>query len=133
MSNTNNQMLPLEGCPQPLTAVLAGHVAIGAAGAITSQSGVAAAGFTVALNTAGQYVVTFGRKYRKYLSKHCNMVGPAAGTPFPTTTGTNPQFRLVTDPLSGAVVQFTRSDTRADADAASGTILELTFFVSDAA
>jgi hypothetical protein len=132
MSN-NNMMSPLEGCPQPQTAILTGHVVVGSSGAITSQSGVAKAGWTAALNTAGQYIITFGRKYRTFLGKSCNMVGPAAGTPFPTTTGTNPQFRLVTDPLSGAVVQFTRSDTRADADAASGTILEATFFVSDAA
>lgn len=108
--------------------VFSGSFTIGGSGAVSAQD---IPGVVVAkAAAAGQYTLTAHRPYAK-LNGNANMVGPAVATPFPTTTGSDPQFRgpaLTTQVLT---LQFKRTDTQADADAASGTIVFVTMVGSD--
>lgn len=108
--------------------VYSGSFTIGAAGAVSAQD---IPGVTVAkAAAAGQYTLTANKAYAK-LNGNANMVGPAVATPFPTTTGSDPQWRgpaLTTQVLT---LQFKRTDTQADADAASGTLCFVTIIGSD--
>ena len=115
----------------PRDRIMSAQIVIGAAGAITSQTGLAKSGlFAVKNAAAGRYDFSYdsGRVFALVKGGHCNMVGPATAA-FPTTTGSNPQLRALT--TSAATVQFKRQDTEADADAASGTILCVTINVSE--
>lgn len=108
--------------------LLSGNFTIGAAGAVSAQTGVLNSGITVTKDitssAVGRYLLTpDNTTYKALVSKGVNMDGPAAGSAFPTTTGIDPQFRpLSAVPVGQVSVQFTRSDTKADADPASGTI-----------
>lgn len=133
MERTN---LPLAGSPnyKGAESLLSGSFTIGSSGAISAQTGAAASGFTVTQDTTssavGRYLVTFYKTFNAIKTKMVSMTGPAAGTAFPTTTGSHPQFRNYTGTAANtltASVQFTRSDTQADADAASGTVCHLFF------
>jgi hypothetical protein len=131
-------IFPQKGSPNPNEVVLSGHVTIGSSGAVSSQTGAQQAGFTVTQDTTGsavgRYLVTFYRTFSGLKTKHANMTGPAAGSAFPTTTGINPQFRDYSGTAAvgaAASVQFTRNDTMADANPASGTILHLTFVMQN--
>ena len=126
------------GSPNPNREVLlSGSFTIGSSGAISSQTAVLNSGVTVTQDTTssavGRYLATFDRTtYKALKTKTVSMSGPAAGTAFPTTTGVDPQFRLYTATLpanQAASIQFTRSDTKADADAASGTVCHYWFVV----
>lgn len=127
---------PLKGSPHPQDTILAGKFSITAAGAILAQDGVAASGVTVTKDTSGgavgRYLFTFGRVYKSFRSASIDMIGPAAGAAFPTTTGSDPKFRLTADGGKSTLsVQFTRTDTQADAEAASGTVCTFIVVVSD--
>lgn len=108
--------------PRPKRLVIGGTITIGAAGAISAQSGDLLSGGT-AVQTAsedGRYTVTFDRTYKRIVGAQVNMVGPADAA-FPTTTGSDPQLRLLS--ASGITLQCKRVDTQADADPASGSVL----------
>ena len=132
MERTN---FPPAGSPNPFGAetTLTGRFHIGSSGAITSQTGAAAAGFDVELNSAGQYIVTFYKEFQALKSKHVSVTGPASAA-FPTTTGILAFFRDYSGTASeteAAKLQLVRQDTMADADAATGTIVDLTFVVQN--
>ena|SRR3990167_9652023 len=118
------------GSPNPNDVPLIGNVVIGADGAVSSQTGYTDAGFTVTKTDAtdGRYTVTFQPTYRYHKASICDMSGPA-GAAFPATTGTKPQFRGKPTATS-ATVQFTRWDTKVDANPASGSVLHLMFILS---
>ena len=99
---------------------LGGKFTIGASGAVSADDGDALSGGEVTQTAAedGRYAVAFGKTYKTILGAGCNMVGPDDAA-FPTTTGSDPQVRLLA--TSGFSVQFKRTDTQADADPASGT------------
>lgn len=126
------------GSPNPNREVLlSGSFTIGASGAISSQTAVLNSGVTITQDVTGsavgRYLAVFDRTTYKALKyKGLSMTGPAAGTAFPTTTGIDPTFRLYTATLpanQAASIQLTRSDTKADADAASGTVVYYFFIV----
>jgi hypothetical protein len=114
---------------QPRFITLAGTFTIGASGAISAQTGAAISGATVTQTGSedGRYAVAFDTTYRRTLGAHASMVGPDDSA-FPTTTGSDPETRLLT--TSGFSVQFKRVDTQADADPASGTVCSWVAFVS---
>jgi len=106
--------------------VLAGNFTIGAAGAITAQTGARLSGVTVTQDAAsvGRYLLTFYRGFTKGpQAKMAIMEGPATGTVFPTATGSEARFRSYASPTAAASLQLLRSDTQADADGASGTVV----------
>ena len=136
MSVGQRKIFVPQGSPDPDRHIyLTGSFTIGAAGAVSSQTGSLNSGVTitkdVTSSAVGRYLATFDRTtYKGLVAKFVSMEGPAAGTAFPTTTGLDPQFRLYTATLAetlAASIQFTRSDTRADADPASGTICYFRF------
>jgi hypothetical protein len=126
-------ILPQLGSPNPGEVTLSGNFVLGSSGAVASQSGAVNSGFTVTQDVTGsavgRYLVTFAQTYKGLKSKSVSMDGPAAGTAFPTTTGVNPQFRTFANPGKTVSVQFTRQDTMADANPASGDACYLTFVV----
>lgn len=108
--------------------VLAGNFTIGAGGAITAQTGARQSGVTVTQDTTGgavgRYLLTFYRGFTKGpQAKMAIMEGPATGTAFPTATGSEARFRSYASPTAAASLQLLRSDTQADADGASGTVV----------
>ena len=113
--------------PKPgKSVVLAGNFTIGAAGAITAQTGAQQSGVTVTqdVTSTGRYLLTFYRGFTKGpQAKMAIMEGPATGTAFPTTTGSEARFRSYASPTAAASLQLLRSDTQADADGASGTVV----------
>ena len=94
---------------------------IGAAGAVTSATGdVPTASVVQTGSEDGRYTLTLDRTYRAVrMGGAPGMVGPTDAA-FPTTTGSDPQYRNVT--TSSFEVQFKRTDTQADTDPASGTV-----------
>lgn len=103
--------------------LLGGQFTIGAAGAITDASSDSAAitGGTVTQTDSedGRYLVTLHSSYTR-VRAFVQMVGPDDSA-FPTTTGSDPQIR---DQNTGDFsIQFKRTDTQADADPASGTVV----------
>lgn len=127
MATAGRQLYPFLGSPNPNEVLLSGNVTIGDDGAVSDQTDAADSGFTVTKTAAtdGRYTVTFAATYKQYKAGICRMSGPASAA-FPTTTGTKPQFRGKPSE-STATVQFTRSDTKADANPASGAVLHLVF------
>jgi hypothetical protein len=120
--------------PAPRIVTLTGQIVVTAAGAILSQTPQRLSGVTfVKTGTAGQYVGTFYKSFKAQLGRSADFVGPAAGTPFPTTTGISPRFRVQagTADLSSAMIQCVREDTQADADAASGSIINYIINMSE--
>lgn len=101
---------------------LCGKVTIGASGAISSQSGEADSGATVTQTGSedGRYTVAFYKTFSSIKAAGANMVGPNDAA-FPTTTGSDPQIRNLA--ASGFDIQTKRTDTQADTDPASGSIL----------
>lgn len=127
-------LFPERGHPRPGKIQLEGSFTIGGAGAISAQDGLKLSGCTVAKNAAaGRYDVTFYKPFKALISGFVQMVGPASAA-FPTTTGSDPQLRPSNGPTatsSNVQVQFKRTDTQADADAASGTVCYFYFEVTD--
>lgn len=122
------------GRPRPGVVPLCGSFTIGAAGAVSAQDGFSKAGFSVTKNAAaGRYDILFYKPFRVLQKANVNILGPASAA-FPTTTGSDPQLRPGNGPTAATInlqVQFKRTDTQADADAASGTICYLDIEVSD--
>lgn len=105
----------------PKVRLIGGSFTIGASGAVASQDGAKLSGGTVTQTGSedGRYLVTLDRTYKRVRPLAPLMIGPDDAA-FPTTTGSNPQARLLT--TSSFSVQFKRHDTEADADPASGTV-----------
>lgn len=134
MANPKAMSLRNLRAPAPRIVTLSGQIVVTAAGAILSQTPQRLSGITfVKTGTAGQYLGTMYRAFKAQLGRHCDFVGPLAGTPFPTTTGISPRFRIQagTADLSTAMLQCVREDTQADADAASGSIITYTICMSE--
>lgn len=137
MERTN---YPQFGSPNPNGAetLLSGSFTIGSSGAISAQTGAVAAGFKVTQDTTssavGRYLVTFYKNFQALKYKGVSITGPAAGSAFPTTTGTQPYFRSYTGTAPNtqtASVQLVRTDTQADADAAFGLSVHLFFILQN--
>jgi hypothetical protein len=114
--------------PKPgKTEVMSGRFTIGASGAISGQTGAMLSGVTVTQDTTGgavgRYLLTFYRTFKNPPSCQASFQGPAAGSAFPTTTGSRCVWRSVTANTLTASLQLIRSDTQADADAASGSVV----------
>jgi hypothetical protein len=101
--------------------MLCGTFTIGSSGAVSSSTADSKSGGTVTQTGSedGRYGVAFYKTVKTVQAFGCGMNGPDDSA-FPTTTGSDPQCRLVT--TTGMSVQFKRTDTQADADPASGTI-----------
>lgn len=111
---------PLETL-NPKLLLIGGSVTIGASGAVSSQDGAKLSGGTVTQvgSEDGRYLVTLDRTYKRVRPLAPLMIGPDDAA-FPTTTGSDPQARLLT--TSSFAVQFKRTDTQVDTDPASGTV-----------
>lgn len=71
---------PGMGFYQPRTIVLTGSLTIGAAGAVTTQSGAGVSGATGVKNaTAGRYDMTLGRGYKRVVKAESDVNSPTAG------------------------------------------------------
>ena len=126
------------GSPNPNREVfLSGSFTLGSSGAISSQTSVLNSGVTITQDTTGgavgRYLSTFDRTtYKSLKAKFLSVTGPAAGSAFPTTTGINAYFRSYTGTSPNTTensIQLTRSDTMADADGASGTVVHYFFIL----
>lgn len=127
------------GASQPVD-IFAFTLAIGAAGAIddtgtfsTNRSMVGVTVVKTATKT-GRYTVTLPRNYRHLLYKGASFTG-VDDAALPTTTGLGVVFRDV-DIGAGAQdgtieVQLFRTDTNADAEAASGSLVSVVLMVTD--
>lgn len=107
---------------QPRMQVIGGTITIGAAGAIASNTNAKYGGTPVKTAAkVGRYTVTFiDTKYTQILGAHVEMAG-VTDAAFPTTTGSDPKTRnLATTSFD---IQCKRTDTQADAEPASGTVL----------
>jgi hypothetical protein len=113
----------------PKVLLIGGSVTVGAAGAISAQDGAKLSGGTATqvASEDGRYLITLDRTYKRVRPLAPLMIGPADAA-FPTTTGSDPQARLLT--TSSFTVQFKRVDTQADADPASGTVFTWSALVS---
>lgn len=121
MAGRSRRLFPIAGSIQSRVQPLGGLFTITAAGAILSQDGALISGGTVAKNAAaGRYDIVFYKTFKRVLFSNGAMEGPAAAA-FPTTTGSAVRTRSVTG--DGFTIQFLRTDTQADADAASGTVV----------
>jgi len=126
------------GSPNPnREVILTGKFTLGASGAIASQTSVLNSGVTITQDTTGgavgRYLATFDRTtYKSLKAKWLGFTGPAAGSVFPTTTGIDPAFRSYTGTSPDTTansIQLTRSDTKADADGASGSVIHYCFWL----
>lgn len=106
----------------PGLVVIGGQAAIGNAGAVSSQtaSGLSGGVVTQTGSEDGRYTITFNQLWKRILAWGVCMAGPADNA-FPTTTGSDPETR--NPAVTGLQAQFKRTDTQADADPASGTVL----------
>lgn len=129
MAGRSRRLYPIVGAVHPRIQPLGGQFTITAAGAILSQDGALIAGGTVTKNAAaGRYDIVFYRTFKRVLFSNGAMEGPASAA-FPTITGSAVRTRSVTG--DGYTIQFLRTDTQADADAASGTVVRWFAQVSD--
>lgn len=121
MSTLRRRGFVLEG-QAPRARLLTGTITIGSAGAVSASTSAKYSGASATKTSAknGRYAVAFQRTYKRILGAGCNMVGPDDSA-FPTTTGSDPQLRLLT--TSGFSIQAKRPDTQADTDPASGSVL----------
>lgn len=97
---------------------LAGTFLIGAAGAITSQTGAQSSGATVAFVASGLYTVTYYKTFAARLGEQVTMSGPDSAA-FPAATGSDPKVRVPT--TAGFSIQLVAPASQADANGASGT------------
>lgn len=117
---------------------LAGNFAIGAAGAVGAQTPGALSGAVVTKTaSAGRYLVTTYKGFKRFKSGHATVEGPATAASGGPTTGESgaPMLRSAGALVGGAstfTIQLRRADTYADADATSGTIVHWTANFSEA-
>lgn len=114
----------------PNQVILAGHFAIGAAGAISTTATAAqgldpgellTGGAVVKTDSeTGRYTVTFSVPFKLMPHAGCWIQGPADAA-FPTTTGSDPQSRNVS--TTSFDIQCKRPDTQADEEPASGSVI----------
>jgi hypothetical protein len=103
----------------PGAIIIGGTATIGTSGAVTSDApGLSGGTVTQTGSEDGRYGIAFTQTYKRILAAGVLMFGPDDNA-FPTTTGSDPQARLLDE--TGFSVQFKRTDTQADADPASGT------------
>lgn len=129
----------LPGSIQPNCIPLTGFIEITAAGAINSQSGQRNSGVTwVKGATAGEYVGTFHKGYRRYISGVANVGSPTAATT-PTVAdgnqaivqGATAAMHAGTAAVSTVTIQCVRTDTDVKANPTSGNIITYNIIVSE--
>lgn len=77
---TELEKFKADGYPQPRTTILSGVITIGAAGAITGQSGQQVSGVVFTKNaTAGRYDGVMHRGYKRCMGASANVMSPTAG------------------------------------------------------
>lgn len=112
---------------------LSGNFAIGGAGAVGAQTPGALSGAVVTkAAAAGRYLVTPYKTFKRFKGANANVEGPATAASGGPTTGESaaPMLRAATG--ATFVIQLRRSDTLADADATSGTIVHWSANYSEA-
>jgi hypothetical protein len=116
---------------------LHGSIAIGAAGAISAQSGQRDSGVTFVKNAAtGQYDGTIHRGYRRSICGDAAMAGPTAGTPPNAAkqafiTGIAAAAWAGTAGFSTFSIQTTAADGTTATNPTSGDIITWELVVSD--
>jgi hypothetical protein len=112
-----------------------GTVVLGAGGAIASQTGARDAGFTVVKtgSEAGRYTVTFDELVSDIVLLGAHVIGAADAAYTNTAGGAGMTFLRNKAPTTRTVdVQFTRSDTSADAEITDNFSFQLVFAVKAA-
>lgn len=136
-------MFPERGSPLPGCIHLAGTIVIGAAGAITSQTGTRFGMVTFAKNAAaGRYDATINRNYKRFVKAGASVIQATVGAVPAIADGANVQWTgisaaMVADPPTAALpstglsLQCTRTDTGAAANPASTNIISWWLEVTD--
>src|SRR6185312_1709041 len=110
-----------DGYCQPRVRNLRGFIVIGAAGAISAQSGQQVCGVTFVKNAAtGRYDGTMHRGYKRAVGGDANMVGPTAGTA-PNATKEAYLTGVSAANIAGTTAISTLSILTAAADGATAT------------
>jgi hypothetical protein len=110
--------------------IMSGTITIGGSGAITTQDGLAIAGFTAAKTAGetGRYTLTLHRAFKRIKAVHANIVGDT-DTAFGNTNANLCQSR--NKGTSTVDIQGVLASSGADTDFASGTVLMVTVIASD--
>lgn len=128
------------GTIQPNMIPLMGTIVVGAAGAITTQTGNRNCGVTFVKNaTAGRYDATIHRGYKRYLGGSAHVQTPTAGGVMVVTDGNTAYLTGIsaanadgTSPLSTFTIQCQLPTGVATAtDVKSGDIISWIIWVSD--
>jgi hypothetical protein len=78
---TELEKFKADGYVQPRVTILSGAIVIGAAGAVSAQTGQQVSGVTFVKNAAtGRYDGTMHRGYKRAVKAMADVVGPTAGT-----------------------------------------------------
>jgi hypothetical protein len=78
---TELEKFKADGYVQPRVTILCGAIVIGAAGAVSAQTGQQVSGVTFVKNAAtGRYDGTMHRGYKRAVKATADLVGPTAGT-----------------------------------------------------
>lgn len=127
---------PLNGVYGREWSLVIAEMVIGAAGAITSQTGAKDAGVTFAKTaTAGLYTASFDEKISNAILVGATVIGHTSNDPAVANTagGSGATFARNKTPSAGTMqVQFTRNDTSANADITSGLTAQVVFLVKAA-
>lgn len=126
------------GSIQPNMKRLTGVITIGAAGAITSQTGNRNCGVTFVANGTGRYDATIHKGYKRCFGGNAAALYPTAGTIPAISDGTEAFLQGIsaanlagTAPVSTFTIQCLRSDTNAAANPTNPCVISWDLDVSD--
>jgi hypothetical protein len=129
------------GSIQPNSVRLSGSIEVGAAGAITSQTGNRACGVTWRKNATGDYRATLHKSYRKWMKGNAGISVAALATVPTLAAGNMVSFAGVTPAMiagtagvgAAEVIGLVtyRSDTNALADPTSGSFINWEMTLSE--
>ncbi len=126
-----------DGWIQPRVTQLRGTIVVGAAGAISQQSGQQVCGVTFVKNAAtGRYDGTLHRGYKRTVSSDADLIGATAGT-VPNAakaayaTGISAANLAGTSPITTFSVVCTAADGATATNPSSGDIISWSLDVSD--
>jgi len=134
---TELEKFKADGFVQPRMTTLSGAIVVGAAGAISAQTGMQVSGVTFVKNAAtGRYDGTMHRGYKRAVKTMADMVGPTAGT-VPnaakevSVTGITAANFAGTSPVSTFSLVCTAADGATATNPTSGDIITWSLEVSD--
>jgi hypothetical protein len=126
-----------DGYCQPRVRNYRGFIVIGAAGAVSAQSGQQVSGVTFVKNAAtGRYDGTLHRGFKRAVGADADMVGPAAGTvpnaaKNAAVTGISAANIAGTTAITGFSIVCTAADGATATNPTSGDIIAWSLDVSD--